>query len=363
MFLLRISSLSSTAHIVLRHLGRPAPDGAANFDATRLDDEAEDLIELYNESVPEAHHLDSEALAFGLKQEELSRPKDLQDAENFFESAPLEDKARLRSQHDYVSYAWLLAPPSKEAGTYIPHAEFGVAILYWLGDLRRWGGHCAKCNELLDALGTHATGSCLHGRHGKRHKAIIRVICAFLTSHGVPSDTETPHLFGTADLRRPADIALESLLSHQICAIDVTVVTAPCPTYCDEAALVDGSAALLKQRDKYELYGELCRVHDLDFIPIAIESYGRIAPGGMYALKQIIALCLSNNHEADSSAHQVQLRFLKQRISVCLVRENADMILYCAGRRFINPNDLVDPHAPEETLHDTMSLVPDIRNL
>ena len=179
----------------------------------------------------------------------------------------------------------------------------------------------------------------------------------------MPCDKETPHLFGSGDLQRPADIALDNLLSHQLCAIDVTVVTAPCPTYCDQAALVDGSAALLKQRDKYERYGDSCRAHDLDFIPIAIESYGRIAHGGMYALKRIVALSLSNNHDADSSAHQIQLRYLKQRISVCLVRENADMILYCAGRRFINPNDLVDPHAPEETLYDTMSLVPDVRNL
>lgn len=360
----RISSISMSAHLVLRHLGRPSEDGNT-FDATRLDDDAEDLVVLYNSSIrDQTKHLDAEDLAFGLTQEELSRTKDIQDANDFFDSASEQDKARLRSQADYSSYAFLLATPNKEEGNHIPDSEFGIALLYWIGDLRRWcGSPCAKCGAVLDPLGSHATGTCAHGMHLARHNALIKVLRAYLTDWNVPSSRETPHLFGSGDKRRPADIAIDSLLGPNLTAIDVTVVTPTCPSYVAGAALVTGDASTKKELKKYERYAGSCRLHDLDFIPITLESYGYTAPAGAHALKEIVKLALTSNREAIDSALKVQLRYLKQRLSVCLVRENANMILFCAGRRSADPNVIIDPFEPEELLRDAVSFVPDIANL
>ena len=159
------------------------------------------------------------------------------------------------------------------------------------------------------------------------------------------------------------DIAIDGLLGPNRTALDVVIVTPTCPSYVAGAALVKGDASYKKELKKYERYADSCHLHDLDFIPIPIESYGLVSPAGAHALHQIVELALTTNREAIDSALKVQLRYLKQRISVCLVRENANMILFCAGRRTADPNLIIDPLEPEDLLRDAMSFVPDIADL
>ena len=97
-----------------------------------------------------------------------------------------------------MSYLWILQRPNEEAGTAIPTLEFGIAVLFWLGELHKYGGPCAYCPR-----GTHATGSCKHGRHMARHFKTVRVIKNFMLDWNVRAELETPHIFGAQDRRPP----------------------------------------------------------------------------------------------------------------------------------------------------------------
>ena len=347
----RISSISTSATLARLQMRDPLPQNATSVEAATLvdDGEADDLIQMHNARVPPAEHLDRSTLDLGLKQERLSRPIDDQLADDFYASLNPADQARLYSQRDPLSHIWLLQRPNEEAGTAIPTLEFPIAILFWLGEIQKYGGPCAYCQTELDPLGNHATGTCRHGRHVSRHYQTVRVIKNFMGEWNIKAQTETPHIFGPADRRRPADLSLPRVRSEAIFALDASFINPTCPSYLPQTAQEGGYAAQLREDDKLEKYSALCTQHHIDFEPLALEVYGRTTARGMNTLKELVRYAVTHsNAEMPQTVINWQFHQLKARLCVTLLRQNVDMILRCCNYRSDHPDDQVDPLEHQE---------------
>jgi hypothetical protein len=106
-------------------------------------------------------------------------------------------------------------------------------------------------------------------------------------------------------------------------ALDFTVVNAMQATLVRRVA-EDGSSAVRHALEaKVRKYGDRCATEGIDFVPLAVDSFGgwhEVALQTLTKLGQQLARVLGKPEEE-------QVRHLRQRLAVLLVRDNMAMLL------------------------------------
>jgi hypothetical protein len=326
-------------------------DGTTSFDAHLLDPNIEPIVARYNAQAGTS--LNSRELSTNLRQDKLSLPKDLAARESLLAELDNAARARLLSQSDRSAFSWAQAVPNAHFKTAIAPPLFRVGVQRWIGDLP-FDGPCHYCGAPLDKLGVHATGSCKRNPAKLfRHRELARVVVDIGHEHGLPCGTETPHLFGTHDRRRPADVAIDHLFDAKLCALDLTVTEPSCPTYSFDASRKAGHMAQVKEQGKRDKYGEACFNANISLCPVSFETSGRLSRSGFAAMKQLATKAFAFDTEAGAAAVRVQTKFILQRLSCTMLAENANMILACSGQsRFNRSIDREDAFAPFISTHD-----------
>ena len=121
---------------------------------------------------------------------------------------------------------------------------------------------------------------------------------------------------------RPGDVTLHNWVNGRTVAVDVTVVSPVVNTVVRSAALKGGAAAAAAEarKDKHAL--EACRTQNIDFLPLALESFGGYGRRALSFIRQLAHFVAQRSGRTRSE----ETRYLFQSISVELQRGNAIMV-------------------------------------
>ena len=100
---------------------------------------------------------------------------------------------------------------------------------------------------------------------------------------------------------------------------DVSIIHPAATTYLDKAAATTGAAAALRDAHKVDKYRDSPLGGACDFVPLSVETYGRMGAPAMELLGQLADLAAESRRVVKA----VWMRSALQKLSVALVRGNA----------------------------------------
>ena len=242
----------------------------------------------------------------------LQEPLDNRSFEALRSTVAGNDRDRLDAVKRPHASAWVTCFPSRALGLSIPSQEFQVTCRAWLGMTSR-----SENRSLLKA------GVAMYGRH----HAVQECLLTLCRSAGVPAKREV--LIDTSG-QRPADVFLPNFSRGLPVAVDVTVShpSQGLTNSGDDAArrLSASERASLDKADlKMRKYHDQCRVRGVEFVPLAVCSFGGWLPQGEVMVKELAARAATRTG-VDSGVVQAQFW---ERLGIALWRGNARQILHC----------------------------------
>ena len=203
--------------------------------------------------------------------------------------------------------------PSAALGLKLTSAEFRVATLYWLG-LPTSPMGVRGTTALLDRGADQIT----------RHDSIRDVLFESAKAVGLRPWREAQV---DASRSRPGDVYLPNWSFGRALAIDVTV-SHPSQAAVSNTARAEASAsvraAAKAAHAKVNKHGARCAAQGVDFLPLAVCSFGGWLPEGVEFVNTL-AQRVAMRSGLSQSVASVQLW---QRLSVTLWRSNARAILH-----------------------------------
>jgi len=173
--------------------------------------------------------------------------------------------------------------------------------------------------------GTTVTADDHHGlfcRRGSRrhsdHNQINDLLCRAFTSFGTLS-TREPHSLCTTGGKRPDGVRLVPWKRERCLVWDATCPDTYAQSAIHESSVQDGSAALKAELKKSRKYADI--ISGVDFISFAIETSGVWGVQTLELVSEFGRRLTSTTHEPCSTT------FLRQRISVAVMRGNAQCVL------------------------------------
>ena len=131
-------------------------------------------------------------------------------------------------------------------------------------------------------------------------------------------------------------------------ALDITVTSSMQPSTLLNASKKSGYVAERAENSKFSRIGNEANDHDLVFIPLAVESFGIWSELSLDTFQQIISR-LKQFHSTKSYPH---LYYFMQKLSICLQRHNANIML----EKYSSCNDSYDtPHLPNSSYFNSNS--------
>ena len=122
---------------------------------------------------------------------------------------------------------------------------------------------------------------------------------------------------------RPADIYLPAWSGGLDAALDITVINPLQQTLLDRSAAIPGHALQVAFDRKMAKHGEACRTAGIDFIPLPLDTFGGWGDSTVREVKR-----MGSSLARHSGAEQSEtIRHLIQRVSVALMKVNANLIL------------------------------------
>ena len=189
-----------------------------------------------------------------------------------------------------------------------------------------------------------------HGLHGKtnryntlRHDFLASAVRRIVSRASCPSSMEPSYRHlrparssGVSEGLRRGDV-LAVLPDGRIVIIDVVVRHSAAPSYAREASRYDGAAARHAERLKRREFAHFADGAQYDFVPFAVESYGRLGPAAMGFLSALGDVAASGGHISKSAFVAGALK----ELSCALQRGNGRMyghslfrIARASGRQF-----------------------------
>ena len=314
-----IGSAAETSHLMFRLLGRESASvpGLQQAAQRYIADSAGAQVPLTIGTVVSK-------LAQGPVTEELARempkrcqaalqePLDEKKLHTLKQAVAGNDRDRLEATARPHASSWLTCFPSRALGLNIPSQEFRVATRSWLGLTSR-----RENRSLLKP------GVAMYGRH----HAVQECILSLCRSAGVPAKREV--LIDTSGLR-PADVFLPNFSGGLPIAADVTV-SHPSQglTHASDGAAQRCSAseraALDKVDQKNRKYRAQCDARGVQFLPLAVCSFGGWLPQGEDLIKELATRSAGRTGKDEGV---VRAQFW-ERLSIALWRGNARQILHC----------------------------------
>ncbi|MGZ6209896.1 MAG: reverse transcriptase domain-containing protein, partial [Syntrophales bacterium] len=212
------------------------------------------------------------------RQKELSAVVDGKLQEVLLDKSKAPDKARILSCEGVCGSIILCTPGVEALGTRLTPHEFRTFLLHRLGvpTLFEEDKPCPLCATPMDSAGYHAatchSGPSLNRRHNTVRNSIYQLCRGAAWNPSLEKEL-------VAEGRRiiPGDVFIPKDIAHtQAIAIDVTI-THPLqnPTVA-AAANRGGYAAEVAENKKIEKNGSICAKSGVEFIPFAIEFFGKV---------------------------------------------------------------------------------------
>ena len=243
------------------------------------------------------------------------------------------EELRLRAVMREGAGAWWSVIPVRQLGLKFDRDEFLALVKWWLG-LPVYAGQqgmaliCpeAHCEEVMDAKGDHAV-MCPYGpSRTARHDGVNKVWAATLKSAGMSVKVE--QMIEPDSKRRSADTLVDGWEFGRSAAHDWTVghvLQKAALTQKNPDFVVDQAES---HKDSYAK--ERCRVRGLDFLPLAMDSFGGMGVAARKAVNVAVAHAriFHGNALYDRSLTR---RMLAQRLQVAVMRGVARQLLRRLG--------------------------------
>jgi len=178
--------------------------------------------------------------------------------------------------------------------------------------------HRCKCGVDVDCFGLHAFVCKQASGKGARHSAINDIIARTLASAGTPITKEPTGLI-KGEGKRPDGLTLVPWSQGKPLAWDATISTPLATSYLPSSAIRAGSSAEAAEQRKIDKYAYLSPA--ISFQAVALDSLGGSSPSTAKFINSI------GNKLAIITADPKETAYLWQRISICLFRYNAIMVL------------------------------------
>ena len=196
-----------------------------------------------------------------------------------------QERDRLAAVRRPHAGAWLSAFPCRALGLWMPPREFIVSAKLWLGAI-----------DQQDTRALRRTGVGMYGRHHAIRDVIYEVgnAARLRPRREVAVDSSG---------QRPADIFFPDWSRGRPLAVDVTVShfsQASSQNNVDLTFIASARAAHAKVIAKEGLYKDQCAVQGVDFLAVAICSYGGWLPDGIELVRRLAA-CLAESSGQDRS--------------------------------------------------------------
>ena len=200
---------------------------------------------------------------------------------------------------------------------------------------------CPECathavQRTLDPWGNHATiCNASNSTNPTRHNRLRDLIRATLNhpTIGLTSVTEWPFPSEGPDTAHRLDLVIDEPLFGRRHGYDFTIVSPH--THLSHAAQIPAGAALHAERQKRRKYHALCRDNNIEFTPVAIDTYGALGPGAKAALQSWAAFIATRR--GTSPQHE----FAKlSSITVSTVLQHTALAI---NRRQLSPTDDLPP--------------------
>ena len=226
-------------------------------------------------------------------------------------------RARLLSAATSESGAWLHAIPSTSLGTMIDKETLRISVALRVGaDL--CVPHLCRCGSHADSKGYHAlTCQFSAGRH-PRHTALNDVIRRSLQAAGAPSILE-PAGLDRGDGKRPDGMTVFPYSHGKSMIWDATCVNTYAGSNVVLSATDCGGAAREEEARKRRKYAGLQQ--QFQFEPVAFETAGACGPSTKAFIKDL------GSRLVDSSGDRRETAWLRQRLSIAIIRGNAASVL------------------------------------
>ena len=183
-------------------------------------------------------------------------------------------------------------------------------------------GICSACPSPSETMGDHAVACGWGGERIHRHNMIRD--CLFSTCTQVclgPTREDRALIPGTE--ARPADIYLPGWMAGKDAALDITVINPLAQTYLQHSAATPGYALAQAFERKMTKHGEACTAAGIVFQPMALDTLGAWGDSTVQQVKRMgSALARQTGGEEGEI-----IKHLVQRVSVILMRTNANLIL------------------------------------
>lgn len=186
---------------------------------------------------------------------------------------------------------------------------------------------------------------------------MVHLIASIMRSVQLTVQHEVPlsSLGPLRSLDRDGNGRMDLVVTHsdsQTLLADVTI-THPAPantTSITESMQLPLHFAKHQENRKIRRYGEAVRQMHQKFTPFAFETYGASGPVFSKYLKYLAARHLqliSWSNETDISARSTLVKYWRTRISCCLQRANAKLLISKANRINSNLRQSSPPNAPD----------------
>ena len=182
-------------------------------------------------------------------------------------------------------------------------------------------------------MGDHALGCGSHGERISRHNLLRDALHQTAAAAALGPTKEGRFLLPGRDAR-PADLLLPRWTGGQDAALDVTVVSALQAAMVAGSATTDGFALQKAFERKVARVGEACRQQGISFLPIAADTLGGWHKVAVDQIKKLGSTLARHRGEDE----QVEVRHLRQRLSLLLMRGNASLLV-----NRVPEGDIVNP--------------------
>ena len=234
-------------------------------------------------------------------------------------------RARLAAACMPYTAAWIQALPIPSLGLHLDDETIRIAVALRLGLAICEPHQCKLCGRPVDRLGHHGLSCSRSAGRFPRHSSLNDVIRRALSSAGIPSILE-PVGLDRGDGRRPDGITTFPFRCGRSLAWDATCVDTFAETHVVRCALEPGAAAGAAERRKHVRYASLSDRYI--FTPVAVETTGVIGTEAAKLLQDIGSRITATTTESR------ELPWLRQRVSIAIVRGNSAAILATAPPEF-----------------------------
>ena len=231
-------------------------------------------------------------------------------------------RARLLAAAAPGSGAWLQAIPSAAYGMLLDSESLRIGIGLRVGSVLCEPHRC-RCGQTVDPMGLHPLSCRFSAGRFPRHQALNDIIRRALVSSGVPSTLEPPGL-NRGDGKRPDGMTLFPFKRGKCLVWDATVTDTYAASNIFDSATEVGSAALKAEENKRKKYSQLASTYI--FEPLAFETTGVCGKSTSSVISEL------GSRLSDASGDLREAAWLRQRISVAILRGNVTCVRVSAGR-------------------------------